>query len=137
MAAVDYRPGEKCGTIGGMQALVKEVPGGVIVVHLKGEVDLDSSEPFHKTCMQNLPQKNIVFNLKDLNFVGSNGLSSFLNTVKDLGKCAQLKFCCVGSEFRRMMLATEDIQDRHIYEDERSATLSFQDGKCPGMTEGG
>ena len=109
-----------------MQALVKTAPGGVIVVHLKGEVDLDSSEPFYETCMRKLPQKNIVFNLKDLNFVGSNGLSSFLNTVKDLGKCAQLKFCCVGSEFRRM-LATGDIQDHHIFEDERSATLSFQE----------
>ena len=110
-----------------MEAFVKETKEGVIVVHLKGEVDLACTEPFHNTCMTRLAQKNIVFNLKELTFVGSDGLSPFLKTIKDLGKCSQLRFCCVGSEFRRMLASQKSIPDHDIFEDEQSATTSLSD----------
>ncbi len=96
-------------------------------MHLKGEVDLACTEPFHNTCMTKLVKKNIVFNLKGLNFVGSDGLSPFLKTIKDLGECSQLRFCCVGSEFRRMLASQKSVPDQNIYEDEKAATVSLSD----------
>ena len=108
-----------------MQAFIKKTKDNILIIHLKGEVDFASTEPFHETCMKKLTQKNIIFNLKDLHFVGSDGLSPFLDTMKQLGQCSQLRFCCVGSEFRRLFANSEEIHDKNIYDDEHSATISF------------
>ena len=97
-----------------------------LVVDLKGEVDFASADAFYYTCMKELSKKNIVFNLKSLSFVGSDGLSSFMNTLKDLRKQSSIQFCCVASEFKKVF-ADSEIKDIAIYEDERSATEAFQD----------
>ena len=112
-----------------MKAFIKKNRDNVFIIHLEGEVDFASAEPFHETCMQKLTKKNIIFNLRDLSFVGSDGLSSFLNTMKTLGEYSQLRFCCVGSEFRRLFAHSDEIEDKNIYADEQSATISFLPSK--------
>ena len=107
-----------------MKAYVRK-SNNIYIVDLKGEVDFASAEPFRETCINNLAQKNIVFNLKGLNFVGSDGLSSFMNTLNELKKHSSLKFCCVGSEFMRFFNTYSETQDLVIYEDEKSAEDSF------------
>ena len=109
-----------------MKAFIRNPQNNVFVIDLKGEVDFASAEPFHQTCMSELSKKNIVFNLKKLSFVGSDGLSSFMNTMKDLKRKSALQFCCVGSEFRRIF-AQSEIKDIAIYEDEQSAIATFQE----------
>ena len=109
-----------------MKAFIRKNDKDIFIIDLKGEVDFASAEPFYQTCMSKLPRKNIVFNLKNLNFVGSDGLSSFMNTIKDLKERASLQFCCVGSEFKRVF-AESEIKDIAIYEDEQSAAAAFQD----------
>ncbi|MDE0118641.1 MAG: STAS domain-containing protein [Bdellovibrionales bacterium] len=108
-----------------MKAFIKKSENNVVIINLKGEVDFASAEPFHQICMDKLSKKNIVFNLKNLNFVGSDGLSSFMNTIKDLNTQSTLQFCCVGSEFRRVF-AQSEIKDIAIYDDEQSAVATFQ-----------
>ena len=108
-----------------MKAFIRKNNNNVFIIHLKGEVDFASAEPFHETCMNQLSKKNIVFNLKNLSFVGSDGISSFMKTIKDLTKESKLQFCCVGSEFQKVF-AESEIKDIAIYEDERSATDAFE-----------
>ena len=109
-----------------MQAFIRKNNNSIVIIDLKGEVDFASADPFYQTCMNQLAKKNIVFNLKSLHFVGSDGLSSFMNTMKDLKQTSSLQFCCVGSEFRRVF-AESEIKDIAIYEDEKSAVIAFQD----------
>ena len=108
-----------------MKAIMRKSDKGALVIDLKGEVDFASAEPFYQTCMSELSKKNIVFNLKNLSFVGSDGLSSFMNTIRDLRKESSIQFCCVASEFKRVF-ADSEIKDIAIYEDERSATDAFE-----------
>ena len=108
-----------------MKAYVRKSENNIYIVDLKGEVDFASAEPFHETCINHLTQKNIIFNLKDLNFVGSDGLSSFMDTLRELKKHSSLKFCCVGSEFMRFFNTYSETRDLIIYEDEQSAEDSF------------
>ena len=108
-----------------MKAYVRKNENNIYIVDLKGEVDFASAEPFRETCINNLSKKNIVFNLRSLNFVGSDGLSSFMDTLNELKKHSSLKFCCVGSEFMRFFNTYNETRDLVIYEDEQSAKNSF------------
>ncbi len=108
-----------------MKAFIRKDHNNVFVIDLKGEVDFASAEPFHEVCMRHLSRKKVVFNLKKVHFVGSDGLSSFMNTIKDLRKKSRLQFCCVGSEFQKVF-AQSEIKDIDIYEDEPSAKKAFQ-----------
>ena len=112
-----------------MKAFIRKRDNNVFVIDLKGEVDFASSEPFHQTCMNKLSKKNIIFNFKNLSFVGSDGLQSFMSTMKDLKQKSSLQFCCVGSEFRRVF-AESEINDIAIYEDEKSASANFENTDC-------
>ena len=108
-----------------MKAFIKNGKQDIVVINLKGEVDFASAEPFRQTCKQRLNQKNIIFNLQNLHFVGSDGLDSFMETIQDLNKNARLKFCCVSSEFRRLFANSHAMKDMDIYESETLATAAF------------
>ena len=107
-----------------MKAFIRKNNNNVFIIDLKEEVDFASAESFYQTCMGELSKKNIVFNLKNLSFVGSDGLTSFMNTINDLRRKSSLHFCCVGSEFRKVF-AESEIKDIAIYDDEQSATVAF------------
>ena len=108
-----------------MKAFIRQNKPDGFIIDLKGEIDFASAEAFHQVCMRELSRKNIVFNLKKLHFVGSDGLSAFMDTIKDLKKKSKLQFCCVGSEFQKVF-ADSEIKDIEIYEDEQSATKAFK-----------
>ena len=108
-----------------MKAIMRKNKNNVYVIDLKGEVDFASADPFRQTCINSLSKKNVVFNLKELNFVGSDGLNAFVHTLKELKKRSSLKFCCVSSEFIRLFKTYSGIKDLTIYEDEKSASESF------------
>ena len=104
-----------------MKAFIRETNENDIIIDLKGEIDFASAKSFHQVCMTELAKKNIVFNLKKLHFVGSDGLSSFIDTIKDLRTKSSLQFCGVGSEFRKVF-ADSEIKDIDMFEDETLAT---------------
>ena len=107
-----------------MKAFIRQEQNNVLVIDLKGNIDFASSEPFYQVCMSKLSQKKIIFNLKRLHFVGSDGLDAFMDTINDLKKKSKLQFCCVGPEFQRVF-ADSEIKDIDIYEDEQSATKAL------------
>lgn len=100
--------------------------GEVVVVELKGRLDIESSEPFRKTCLERLVTEKVVFDLKNLNFVGSLGLKDFVTTLDDMAQKSLngVKFCGVSSEFRRLFDAS-GLAGHQIFESQESAIQSF------------
>lgn len=86
-----------------MQARVEDM-GDVVVVSLLGFLDFESVDPFRKYCLTQLVNKRVIFNLCELNFVGSSGITTFLETMKQYRVLAPLqpRFCGLSSEFKRL-----------------------------------
>jgi anti-anti-sigma factor len=108
-----------------MQAKLRK-DGDVTVVDLTGRLDFETAEPFRETCQEMLRDSKVVFNLSGLSFVGSSGISAFVNTLKELSDGAPVRprFCNVRAEFQRVFKSTG--QDAFpLFEDERAAVGSF------------
>ncbi|MCC6277387.1 MAG: STAS domain-containing protein [Oligoflexia bacterium] len=108
-----------------MQAKIRK-DGDVTVVDLSGRLDFESAEPFRETCQDLLLNSKVVFNLKDLNFVGSSGLGSFVNTLREFSQSNPVapRFCHVRSEFKKLFDATGP-EHFKVYDDENTAVTSF------------
>ncbi len=83
--------------------------GNALVVHLMGRIDYEGMEAFRHTCLNQWVGKSLIFNFSQLAFVGSIGVSGFIET---LGLLAQknpegLRLCEVGPEFCRMIQSRE------------------------------
>lgn len=107
-----------------MQAKAKKI-GDVVVVYMRGIIDLDSQAAFHETCMKYLVNEKVVFCLKDLNFVGSNGITVFVNTLNEFLKHSLygLRVFNVGVEFLRIFEA--NVRSFQLFENESLAAVSF------------
>ena len=67
----------------------------------------------------------MVFNLEGLNFVGSNGILPFMETLEELRKVSnvEVRFCKVSSEFQKIFSASP-LKDVEIFSDENGAIYS-------------
>lgn len=110
-----------------MQAKVSE-NGEVTIIHLTGQVNYESVDPFRETCRQYFQGKKVIFNLKDLSFVGSTGITTFIETIEDVVQSSpeDVKLCQVGSEFKKMIMARE-INGLEIYDEQKQAEFSFSE----------
>lgn len=99
---------------------------GVVVVKLKGRLDFETSEPFRKTCLERLVRERVVFDLGELNFVGSLGLKDFVETLDVMAQNSGrgVRFCGVSSEFQRLFQAS-GLAGFEIYENTETAMKSF------------
>jgi anti-anti-sigma factor len=81
--------------------------GEITVVRLEGQISFDTIPSFRDHCMNKLKGEKVIFDLAQLNFVGSTGITSFFEIIKDLVelKVLDLKFCSVKTEFQRLLLA--------------------------------
>ncbi len=102
------------------------VSGGVVVVELKGRLNFETTEPFRRTCMERLVQEKVVFDLRQLSFVGSLGLKDFVETLDTLAQksFSGVRFCGVSSEFRRMFEAS-GLAGHEFFETRDKAIQSF------------
>jgi anti-anti-sigma factor len=100
--------------------------GEVVVVELNGRLDFESADPFRKTCMERLVREKVVFDLKNLNFVGSLGLKDFVDTMDQMSQKSgpRVKFSGLSSEFRRLFEAS-GISLLEIYDNKDKAVQSF------------
>ena len=82
----------------------------VVVVNLSGRINMEYTDIFREACLNDIGIRanKIIFNLKELNFVGSNGIIPFVNAISALAenKNKQLRFCGVGSEFKKIFAAS-------------------------------
>jgi anti-anti-sigma factor len=112
------------------------VASGVVVVELKGRLDFETSEPFRRTCLERLVLEKVVFDLKNLNFVGSLGLKDFVDTLDNMSQKSGVgvRFCGVSSEFRRLFEAS-GLAGQEFFESREKAIQSFS-GPPPSVPPG-
>ncbi len=90
-----------------MEAKVSE-RDGVAIIELQGRMSFESVDRFRLRCFAEWTKQPLVFNLQNLSFVGSNGISTFLETLQQLATVSpgNMRLCHVGSEFRRIFEAS-------------------------------
>lgn len=122
-----------------MEVKFEEIGESMMVVHLKGRIDLETIEPF-VSWVNHLRNHEVIFNMRDLSFVGSNGITAFVDSMRSLAKHStkSIKFCCVSSEFRRIFGATL-AQEVEIHDDIYRAQMAFRQPQpaVVGITPGG
>ncbi len=91
-----------------MQARV-EVNGDVSIIHLSGYLDFETTQFFESTCLSGISTANVIFDFSELNFVGSSGLTPFLESIRSFADktSTPIRFSGVGIEFRRLMMIGE------------------------------
>jgi anti-anti-sigma factor len=77
----------------------------VLVVTLSGTMDFDKAFEFRKKSLRHFIQNKVVFSLKNLNFVGSTGMSSFVETIAEISQKNPngIGLCEVGLEYKRLL----------------------------------
>lgn len=116
-----------------MKTQIKKT-GDMVVVSVDGRLDFETATPFREdltklakeTKRDSVPRK-IIFNLENLDFVGSSGISAFVQTLKDFNTQVtnRPRYCNVKSEFKRVIKAFDDADIFEFYENEDRAKKSF------------
>ena len=108
--------------------------GDTITVSMEGTLDFETHVPLRedlgkliRTAKTDSVAKKIIFNLEKLEFVGSSGISSFVQTLKDFNSAAPTKpaYCNVKSEFKRVIKAFDEQEQFAFYENEERAKKHF------------
>lgn len=90
---------------------------------MHGSLTVSDMDSLKIICNSKLKKKKVLFNLKELSFVGSSGISVFYETLNSLKKTNSLKMCCVSSEFKRIF--DSEGLGFPIYQSEEEALSSF------------
>jgi anti-anti-sigma factor len=80
----------------------------VLVVRLSGRVDIETARLFRHACAHRLTGKKVVFDFRDLSFVGSSGILPFLESMQEFASSNEhaFKLSGVGVEFKKIFAAT-------------------------------
>lgn len=94
---------------------------GVTVIEFSGRLDVETSQAFKALCGK-LGQQRVTFNMRKLVFVGSTGIVTFMEALKDCVAVhrAQINFCEVGLDFSKLILASP-LRYVGIYDSEQAA----------------
>lgn len=96
-----------------------KISGDTILITMDGKLDFGTHVPLRDDLRKllNEPQKDatpkkIIFDLSDLEFVGSSGISSFVQTLKEFNtqSPSRPRYCNVKSEFRKIIKAFDDAE---------------------------
>lgn len=100
----------------------------ISIVQISGRLDFETASHFHKLSNLSLQGGKCVFNLQGLQFVGSCGISTFLDSVMIFiqTKSLNAKFCQVGSEFRKLFLS-RSVPVVSFFDSELSAIQAFSE----------
>ncbi len=116
-----------------MKTLIKK-KGDTIVVSMDGRLDFETYVPLREHLFNMIQEnrtdstpKKIIFDLENLEFVGSSGISSFIQILKDFNANSPMKprYCNVRSEFKKIIKAFDEAELFEFYENEDRARKSF------------
>ena len=108
--------------------------GDTIVISMDGRLDFGVHVPLREDlsklihpALEDAVAKKIIFNFEKLEFVGSSGISSFVQILKEFNANAPMKprYCNVRSEFKRIIKAFDESDLFEFYENEDRARKSF------------
>ncbi len=104
--------------------------GDTVTISMDGHLDYENQEPFRDDLQKLIKEtrtdsapKKIIFNLERLEFVGSSGISAFVQTLKDFNSNAPTKprYCHVKSEFKKVIKAFDGEEQFEFFENEDRA----------------
>lgn len=107
-----------------MKSQIKKV-GESIVVQVDGKLDYETQDAFKESLRELASKKKsaktdatpteIIFNMEKLEFVGSSGITQYIQTLKDFAQKTdqKAKILNASSEFKKVMKAFDD---EHIFE---------------------
>jgi anti-anti-sigma regulatory factor len=100
--------------------------GEVTVISIFGPLTIDCTQPFRQAVLKRYRGQKIVFNMSQAAFVGSTGISDFVETLRELGKEHNLGVKVAGPkmEFKRILQNLE-LQKLEIFDSESLAINSF------------
>ena len=116
-----------------MRTLIKK-DGDTIIVSMEGFLDFENQISLRDNLLnlanqtrKNDSQKRIIFNLENLEFVGSSGISAFIQTLKEFNATATSipRYCHVRSEFQKLIRAFDEEEIFEFFENEDHARDSF------------
>lgn len=98
-----------------MKSKIKKI-GDTIVVSVDGKLDYETQDSFKENLKKIAQNKTdstptqVIFNMEKLEFVGSSGISQFIQTLKDFGAKTDQKARIVSasSEFKKVMRAFDE-----------------------------
>jgi anti-anti-sigma factor len=108
--------------------------GDTVIVSMDGKMDFEIQDEIKSSLAKIVAPnkrdeapKRIIMNLEKLEFVGASGISTFVQTLKDIGKEAAEppRYCGVKSEFKRMMRAFDEEQSFQFFDNEERARKSY------------
>lgn len=87
--------------------------GNAVIVSVEGHLDFETSDSFRDSLASIESQATdarVIFDLAQLQFVGSSGISAFVQALRDFNDRAPHKprYANVRSEFRRIMSAFDE-----------------------------
>jgi len=108
-----------------MKARIRNTDESVII-SIDGKIDYETQD---EVCglinrilsnQKNTPSRNIILNFQGLEFVGSSGITQFVQSLKALHQQTDVvpKYCGVRSEFRKIMKAFDEENEFDFYDDE-------------------
>jgi anti-anti-sigma factor len=108
--------------------------GDTVTISIAGHLSFESQEPLKSNLHRLIDEartdsvaKKVIVNLENLEFVGSSGISSFVQTLKEFNAKSPVKprYCHVKSEFQKVIRAFDDDRAFEFYDDEDRARRSY------------
>ena len=108
-----------------MQAKMS-MEGEIAVVHLSGRIDFDSADQFHEVVSNHLAGQKVVFDLTNLDFVGSNAITPFVRSLEVFRSQSgtPVPMFGVGPEFKKIFSARPNL-NALFFTDCREALMTF------------
>jgi len=108
--------------------------GDTAIIAVDGQLDVEVQEPLRQRLMNLAGEigvdtglKKFIFDFENLEFVGSCGITSFVNTLKEFNARSshRPRYASVASEFQRIIRAFDRDEDFDFFETVESARRSF------------
>lgn len=104
--------------------------GNVTIVYLSGRLDVHLSADIEKELnkiIKNEPDKHLLLNLKDVEYMSSSGLRIFVSTMRILKESKRLlKLCHLNNAVIKIFEVVELMDMFDIFESEEDAMNSFK-----------
>ncbi len=109
-----------------MEAKVERIDGDIAVIHIGGRLLFERVCIFRRTMNAEFLGRNVIFNLNGASFVGSTGVTTFLDVVRELveSKICNVRMCCLSSEYAKIFIANP-IDGLSIHKTQSEAEMAF------------
>lgn len=109
-----------------MEAKLRQ-QGEVTIVTLSGKIDIEKNHQFKSVCLEKLANRKLVFQMSQLNFVGSTGIQAFFQAVMEINRQNPygLKLTGLKEDFRRVLHFQNMNEQIQLHESLEEAVKSF------------